>query len=358
MDGSGSRLTGFRECTVPFAANARRSAVNSCVYPALEVAARAIIQLEHRLANTSLEPTAASDWRCIRTSWPRLSGEPLRRPGYGGYSMIRCGAVVVVSLASLVTIRAAGGLEFSTARGSLVVAVRCSGGVLLAADSRIATAGRFRDGIQKVYTSGNSTWFLTGEAIHVVLDLDTKKELGRVDLYAVLRRVGTSLSPNTALDMAREMAAQAAENLNQLYSRHGLRPTIPDNEVALLGVVKGASAIALARLRVEQPSGAVGVELIPVERIPRVAVLGNDRVYNAIKNERPGFEALAAHPLFQTVMYADDDPVPEEAKNFATWLIEMTSTHDAKLGSSRHVVGGRPAVLFLTNTGVKWLARP
>jgi hypothetical protein len=183
----------------------------------------------------------------------------------------------------LVAVNSASGSELNTACGSLVVAVRCSSGTLIAADSRTYDpfAGHVRDGMQKVYTSRNFAWFLTGEVVHVAVDRNSKEEWGRVDLYEVPNRAGTASSSTTASGMAQEMAVQAAENLNRLYSRHGLTPAFPNNEFAVLGVVKGASSMSFARLNIQQPGSAVTAGLIPFERIPRVAVVGNDRVYKA-----------------------------------------------------------------------------
>lgn len=257
------------------------------------------------------------------------------------FAMVSC----VVAAASL------SGCAHQAQRGSLVVIVRTSEGTLVASGSRLVDnfTGRTEDGVRKLFTAGQFTWFLTGRPIHVAYEEGTSKPVARVDLFRTLR---PPTGVTTAEAAVSAMGRAAASSLTQFYRRHGLRLENPGGvEIVVIGVLHGPREIAFARLRATSDGRGVSSETIAVPRLPRLVVVGHDWVYDAIRNGNPQFAPYTSAPLFHRVMYADADPSRDNASRFAEWLIGVTADHEP-------AVGGPLAMLHIEPHGTRWLRQP
>ena len=261
--------------------------------------------------------------------------------------------------ATFLTLAGAVGPDVSSSAGSLIILVRCRDGVLLAADSRLndRLTGTYRDGVEKLYTDGPFAWFLTGNSSYIALEADTRRPLARVDLDGRMKKIGTRSDAGSAVELVRRMAADSANAVNELGRTYRVRLGEQLADAGLLGVVRQATDVAFARLTFGSDGRSIEVEVIPVRRVPRVAVVGNDRVYKAIEAGDPRFAQYRRDARFRSVYDAADDPSQQQAIDFAKWLISITSERDNDLGKSDDLVGGPPWFLFLTPTGSVWIPR-
>ncbi|MFH1160671.1 MAG: hypothetical protein V1733_06970 [bacterium] len=247
----------------------------------------------------------------------------------------------------------------SGCNGSLVILIRCDTGLLLASDSRLydPLTKKSHDGYQKIFYNDSWIWFITGIVTYQAVDASNLSEISSYDFSKAIKENITHSRINSIDDLAAYVLNIQLNEITSFYKKNEMEFPDPGTELSILGLLLQENKLLLARIFINDER-TLTAQLIPVDKIPRICVFGNDRVYRAIKTKRASFESYYNLPIFQQVLTKYEDPSKEKAIEFVKQLINITSERDSEFGPTDEKVGGEPWFLFISKKGSEWIQTP